>query len=108
MGEKGNPEQIINDGLAEAEPLLVSLCLRQKLDDGVTRPVTLDIVLSWPNRVIKPLFEKCKEISDLGEGPEGVEEMVKERDRLDKEIDETKKKEEERKNSQGISSDGSD
>jgi hypothetical protein len=50
-------------GLANVEPLLVSLCLFR--ENGA--PVLLATVRSWPARVVKSLFEKAKEISDLGE-----------------------------------------
>lgn len=63
------------DGMADAEPLLVSLCLCQTNPDGTLKldpqrnpaNVPLALVLSWPARIVKPLFEKAKEISDLTE-----------------------------------------
>jgi len=98
MGAEGNPETIIDDGLVMAEPLLVSLCLFQKTDKGL-REVSLETVLGWPNKIIKPLFEKAKEISDLGEGEETLENLKQDKEAIDKKIAEIKEKEEVRKNS---------
>lgn len=50
-------------GLAEAEPLLVSLCLFE----GGDKPVPLNVIKCWPARIVKAMFEKAKDISDLGE-----------------------------------------
>lgn len=96
MGLEGRPESIIGDGLAGAEPLLVSLCLFKK---GATNPVGSKFVDALPSRVVKPLFEKAKEISDLGEGEETVKD-------LEERIAKLKEAEEMRKNSQKTSSDG--
>ena len=72
------------DGLADAEPLLVSLCLcMMDPKTGETRtdrnlnPVTVSqaTVLSWPARVVKPLYEKALAISNLDgkDTPEALE-----------------------------------
>lgn len=50
--------------LADVEPLLVSLCL---FEDGQPTHVPLSVVSAWPYRVVKPLFDKAKEISHLDE-----------------------------------------
>jgi len=63
----GKPSRI--EGMADVEPLLVSLCL---FTQG-GRPVTVPKVRSWPSRVVKALFEKIKEISDLDEEEEDEE-----------------------------------
>jgi len=47
--------------LADVEPLLVSLCLF----DEKGNPVSVNQVRKWPARVVKALYEKAKEISDL-------------------------------------------
>jgi hypothetical protein len=60
------------DGLADAEPLLVSLCVFEADTRGIISrdsqghpiPVTLQTVRGWPNRVQKLCFDKIKEISD--------------------------------------------
>lgn len=62
------------DGIADTEPLLVHLCLFFATADGAQvqldhqgRPknVPLERVKSWPSRVVKALFEKARELSDL-------------------------------------------
>jgi len=56
--------------IADVEPLLVSLCLFELYDhQGETRrrPVTLNQVKGWPARVVRPLFERAKEIGGLQE-----------------------------------------
>ena len=56
--------------VANAEPLLVSLCLFELVEkDGVEteRPVPEAVVKKWPARVQKALFNRIKEISDLDE-----------------------------------------
>ncbi len=73
LGPEGKPSSI--DGMADAEPLLVSLCLFQiatsvnKLGDAVTAelPVPIHVVRGWKNQVQKGLFARIKEISDLDE-----------------------------------------
>ncbi len=102
LGSTGKAETVIGDGLAIAEPLLVSLCLfkvKTLADNSVKHlPVKLDTVLSWPNRVIKPLFNKVKEISDLGESEETLKELRKEKQSIQDKIDEYVSKEETVKN----------
>ena len=83
-------------GMADVEPLLVSLCLFEEapLDtmgafhppphrDGRLYPpgllpVPLEVVLSWPNRVVKKLFETAKRISDLEHEEPATEEGLRE------------------------------
>lgn len=63
---------------ADVQPLLVSLCLYEADGSGKLRLnkegdpdkrflVSLKVVKSWPERVVKSLFEHAKEISDLNE-----------------------------------------
>lgn len=71
------------EGIAEAEPLLVSLCLH----DANGKLVPIQTVKSWPARIQKSLFEKAKEISGLDEEetPEKLKEgMSKLQTKLDK------------------------
>lgn len=59
------------------EPLLVSLCLfNNKNNKNVPQP----IVESWPEKIVKPLFDWVMENSDLTEEP-------KEREQLQKALD---------------------
>ena len=61
LGPDGRPSKLSN--LADTEPLLVSLCLFNI--DG--RRISVNDVKKWPNRIVKKLFDKAKEISELGE-----------------------------------------
>jgi len=67
------------DGLADIEPLLVSLCLY----DGEENLVPLDVIRSWPARIVKKLYQWVRENSDL-EGGEGDEGEDREEERLGK------------------------
>lgn len=68
LGSEGKPQSI--DGLAEAEPLLVSKCLFKLVENRDTgeikeAAVSLVWVKKLKNRILKPLFEKAQEISGL-------------------------------------------
>lgn len=68
LGPDGRPSSI--DGMADAEPLLVSLCLFEVYDDKgqeKRRLVLPSTIRSWPARVLKALFKKVRDISDLEE-----------------------------------------
>jgi len=67
----GKPDSIANIG--DIEPLLVSLCLT---DEKGTR-VPEKTIRSWPARLQKELFTRIKEISDLGEDEDSIEELEK-------------------------------
>jgi len=81
----GKPVRIT--GMANVEPLLVSLCLFYE-DTGASVP--LGVIKSWPSRILKSLFEKTKDISDLGE--ETDEEELEKAIKL---VEDSKKKKEE-------------
>ena len=70
LGPEGKPVRVI--GMADVEPLLVSLCLFNEQN----KPVHVNTVRSWPARIQKALFEKTKEISNLDDEEED-EEAVK-------------------------------
>ena len=62
------------DGLANAESLLVSLCLRKLATinkDGamveVEFTVPRQVIEDWPYKTMKALYEKAQEISQLGQ-----------------------------------------
>lgn len=58
-------------GIAELEPMLVSMCLH-KVVNGVREPKTVpaERIKSWPARIQKGLFKKAKDISELTEAPD--------------------------------------
>lgn len=66
------------DGAANAEPLLVGLCLWRKDDQGrYTIQVGEAQVRGWPHRVVKPLYAKAKEISHLEDNSEeGLQKQI--------------------------------
>ena len=84
----------IGDGIGDVEPYLVSLCLCQTEPDGSIKlngqkkPVTvsLHIILSWQNRVVRPMFDWIKANSDLNEKAETREELEKEAARIQKKL----------------------
>lgn len=59
LGPEGKPSSM--EGIASVEPLLVSLCLV----DSEGKRVPESLVKSWPSRVVKVLYDKAKEISEL-------------------------------------------
>lgn len=73
-------------GIADSEPLLVSLCLFDK--DGKNVPI--DTVKEWPARIVKAMFENAKEISELGETEDTVKEL-EEKLKKAKEVEEAAK-----------------
>lgn len=75
QGHDGAAKRIdkIDSGMIKSQSYLVSRCLK-KLSPGVhpddpliEEPVSLATVRGWPNRIVKPLYEKAREISDLRE-----------------------------------------
>jgi hypothetical protein len=47
--------------VAEAELVLLSYCLTHENGDSIP----LEVLKSWPNRIVKPLCDKAEEISEL-------------------------------------------
>lgn len=68
--------------IADTEPLLVSLCLFVA-ETGKTVP--LPVVRSWPDRVIKRLAERAKEISGLNE-TDNKESLLKQKESIEKRL----------------------
>lgn len=89
LGENGKPESL--DGFADAEPLLVSLCLFKREGVGFGS-VSVNVVKSWPSRVQKKLFERAKEISDLDE-TDDIDKLREQRAKVDKQIADAEQKE---------------
>lgn len=56
------------EGLAEAEPLLVSLCLFD-LDPAGEKAVPAATVRGWPARVVRRLYDRALEMGELQQGP---------------------------------------
>ena len=62
---EGKPVRV--SGLSGLNMLLLSRCLL----DPERKPVPLAVIKRWPNRIIEPLAEKVKEISELVEKKTG-------------------------------------
>ncbi len=87
------------DGQGDLEIFLVSLCLfhvnqnaaNWNLEDQSTwtadlkRSVNGPVIRSWLERVVKPLFQKAKEISEIDEA-EDLKALKEQRENLDKQI----------------------
>lgn len=71
LDEDGNAVGYTN--LADAEPLLVSLCL---FDEQSGNP-SVQEVREWPTRIISPLFDKIQEISDMGATEDNIPRLEK-------------------------------
>ena len=65
LGLDGKPSKIGN--IADIEPLLVSLCLFPVDNNGNVSPqhVKESVVRKWPARILKEIYAKAKEISEL-------------------------------------------
>ena len=85
------------EGISSVEALLISKCLYFADDTGRLRLdaegnpdkqflVPAKIVQAWPNRLRKSLFEKIKEVSDLGERDD-LDSLIKQRNRLNAKIE---------------------
>ncbi len=80
----------IKGPVADTKSLLISLCLFR--EDG--KKVSVDTVRGWPARVVKVLFDKAKEISELGEDEETVESLKKEAVEIQKRLEKLEKSDE--------------
>lgn len=76
MGPDGKPTAFGN--VADAEPLLVSLCLFE-VRDGKQLPVPLIQVRGWKNSVTSKLFERVQKISDMVGGDEETADTIREK-----------------------------
>ncbi len=77
------------DGAADLEPLLVNLCTFKTNPAGerTMENVPITTIRSWPARIIKPVFEWIKEVSELSdnETPDDLRKQIaKLQEKLDK------------------------
>lgn len=88
LGPDGKPVSV--KGMANIEPYLVSLCLIELIADkdgkDRERPVSDTTLRGWPNRVLKPLYDTCKEISALSEEDDTEEAITKKIEDLQKKL----------------------
>lgn len=78
------------DGMADSEPLLVSLCLR-KVVNNQHLPVPINVVRQWQHKMVDTLFERAKLISGLVD-EESEEAISKQIDKLTKRLDRVREK----------------
>jgi hypothetical protein len=69
-------------GMANIEPLLVSLCLFDEKGKRVSEAT----IKNWPSRVLKTLFDRAKEISELDEDGGDLESLNKQKDEIEEKI----------------------
>lgn len=74
------------EGMADVEPLLVSLCTFEVPATGDPIPVSRETVNGWQHRMTQKIYDKIKEVSDLSD-PTGEEGLVKEIARLEKKLE---------------------
>lgn len=68
--------------VGDVEPILVSYCLWRETPEG-RKPVPVSVIRGWPAKVVKVLFTRIKDISELDE-PDTVEQLDKQIARLQK------------------------
>lgn len=74
--------------VSDTEPVLVGGCVFRRdpaKDEKEWEKVGAEVVKSWPSRVVKPLFNWIKEVSDLHE-TDDLDALKKQRDKLDRRI----------------------
>lgn len=77
MSGDGKVESIV--GMADIEPLLVSL----SLFDSEGNAVTLETIGKWPSKIVKPMYEWVKHVSDLSESEESEKVKNEQSDGMD-------------------------
>lgn len=82
------------------QSLLVSRCLFPLNSEGHPRPIPVSRqeVMAWPTRIVKPLFIKAKEISELDDADD-LASLEKQREDIEEKIKGLKEEEEKAKNS---------
>ena len=90
----------IPEDIGGMQSLLVSRCLFPLNSEGkpLPNPVHRSTVKGWPSRVVKPLFIKAKEISDLDD-KEDLKSLREQQNTLAKKIEELEGEEDREKNS---------
>jgi hypothetical protein len=83
--------------LASVEPYLVSLCLFE-IDGDKRKPVSVQTVEKFENRVMKKLYETAKRISNIDEDEETKENLETKKKEIEERLEELANKDEETKN----------
>lgn len=56
--------------VADADMTLMQSCLTENRESGVGKPVSLEFLKALNHRIFKPIFDRLKKISYIGEGAE--------------------------------------
>lgn len=81
------------DGIGEAEAILVQGCLFEVVPGPsgtgpeTERPFVIGEVRALPHRIVRPLFERAKDISQLGGGDDTEDSLTKEIAKLQTKLD---------------------
>ena len=86
FGPDGRAERL--EGAADAELVLINACLV----DASGRQTPISVLSGWKNSVLKALFNKAKEISDLGESDDSERGLLESQKRRSKELEEVSSK----------------
>lgn len=62
------------EGIADADPLLLSCCLT----DETNKMVTLEVIKKWPERIVKPMVAWIKENSEIDSGEDPLKVALQE------------------------------
>jgi hypothetical protein len=92
---------ILQQANFEVEPLLVSLCIFEiENNNGQTslKPVSLDTVRAWPHRVQQELYERAEAMTGLGMEGSTEEALLRQRDRIDRRLEQLRERETVQKN----------
>ncbi len=104
----GNISGTVN--ISDVIPLLISSCMmaiERGADGSITNetPIQITELRSWPNRVVKSLFKKVREISDIDD--DSKVSLLEQRAEIDEQLKTLEEEEEKVKNLERDMTDGS-
>lgn len=82
LGAEGNPQKV--DGMANADPFLVSMCLWDKEIGGANVPEAT--IKSWDYPIQKALVTRTKEISELAD-EDTIEALEKQKKKIEERLE---------------------
>lgn len=110
MSEDENGVKTVKQGsVGDLVPLMVSACLFYKNDKGKLLNVTQEKIQEWPDRIVAPMYAWIIKTSGLEDKEETLEQLIDQRDKLNKRIDKLQKEQKARnqKKEEGEDDDGS-
>lgn len=98
------------EDLAGVQSLLVGACLFRYKEDGTPGHIAVGriVVAGWPARIVKPLFEEAKKISQLDEEEQTLQGLLEQRADVDERIGDLQQAEARAKNLSNGTTGGSD